>query len=200
MKAGWAKHSGFALALTLGLLGTASTAFPHGSGMMSGSMMGADGNDNHDWAAHHYGMGYGSMMGQGMMGPGLMGPGMMGPGMMGPGMMGGCGPMHGYDGMPQALGLNDDQQQKISQIHQELRKQHWDLMGKMFDESAKLRQLFFADKRDPKAIGEQQQRVFDLRRQMTESWVEAQNRIEDVLTPEQKDKLHQFGRQGMMGW
>jgi hypothetical protein len=27
-----------------------------------------------------------------------------------------------------------------------------------------------------------------------------QNHIKEILTPEQKAKLHQFSRQGMMGW
>ncbi|WP_083928348.1 Spy/CpxP family protein refolding chaperone [Marinobacterium rhizophilum] len=184
MKAPRAKHAGLALALTLGLLGNASTVFAHGSGMMSGSMMGTGGKDHPDWAAQGHGMGYG--MGYGSM--------------MGPGMMGGCAPMHGYGGMFQMLELNDDQQQKVSQIHQELQKKRWDLMGKMHEESAKLRQLFFAEKRDAEAIGEQQQRVFDLSQQMTKDWIETQSQIEELLTPEQKDKLHEFGRQGMMGW
>ncbi len=38
----------------------------------------------------------------------------------------------------------------------------------------------------------------DLRRQMIESWVEAQNRKEAVLTPEQKEQLRGYGQGGMM--
>jgi Spy/CpxP family protein refolding chaperone len=200
MKAQRMKPTGLALVLTLTLLGTASTAFAHGSGMMSGSMPGMGDNDHHERAAQGHGMGYGSMMEPGMMGQGFMGSGMMGPGMMGQGMMGGCSPMHGYDGMSQALDLNDDQQKKISQIQQDFHRQNWDLMGKMYDESLTLRRLFHAAELDPKAIGEQQQRLFDLRRQMTEAWVETQNHIKEILTPEQKAKLQQFSRQGMMGW
>ena len=142
-----------------------------GPGMMGPGMMGGG-----------YGMGPGMGMGHGMgmMGPGMgMGPGMMGPGM---GMMGGYGPFHGLD-------LDDDQQKKVTQIQDALRKQHWDLMGKMQDEYVKLRDLYAADTRDPSAIGQQMQRVFDLRRQMIESGVDAENRMEAVLTAEQKAQL-----------
>lgn len=146
-----------------------------------------------------YGMGHG-MMGPGMMGmgPGMgmgsgmmgMGPGMMGygmgPGMMGHGMMGGYGPGN----MPN---LDESQQRKIIQIQDELRKKHWDLMGKMNDEQAKLNQLYYSGQRDPAAVGKQYQRIQDLRRQMMESSVEAQNRTEAVLTPEQKEQLRGYG-------
>lgn len=148
-----------------------------------------------------YGGGYG--MGPGMMGPGMMGMdrGMMGGwyddgwddrymgrGMMGHGMMGGYGP--GAE-----LNLNEQQQKKITQIQDDLRKKHWDLMGKMNQENAKLRDLYYSDQRDPATIGQQQQRIFDLRRQMMESAIEAQNRMEAVLTPEQKEQMRgQYGQ------
>ena len=175
-----------------------------------------------------YGMGYG-MMGPGMMGmsPGMMmgpGMGMMGPGMghgmmgmmdddwdddgmmggrgmrgMGPGMMGmGPGMMGGY-GPAGALNLDESQQKKITQIQDELRKKHWDLMGKMNDEQAKLRQLYYySGQRDPAAIGKQYQRIQDLRRQMVESSIEAQNRTDAVLTPEQKEQMRRFSYDGRM--
>ena len=117
----------------------------------------------------------------------------MGPGMtMGPGMRGGYGP-------GAALNLNEQQQKQITQIQDELRKKHWNLMGKMNDERVKLRDLYTSGKRDPAAIGQQQQRIDDLRRQMVESSVEAQNRMEAVLTPEQKQQLRGYG-QGWMMW
>ena len=166
-----------------------------------------------------YGPGYGmqpGMMGHGMMGPGMgmgmmgygMGPGMMGMmddgcpgggmGMMGSGMGMGPGMMGGY-GPGGTLGLNESQQKRITQIQDELRKKHWNLMGKMNDEHVKLRDLYTSGKRDPAAIGQQQQRIYDLRRQMVESSVEAQNSIEAVLTPEQKEQLRGYG-QGWMMW
>lgn len=143
---------------------------------------------------------YPGMMGPGMTGPGMMGGyygmphgmGMMGPGMMGPGM--------GMMGAFYALDLNDDQRKKLRQIQDGLRKQHWELMGKVQDEYAKLRDLYAADTRDPAAIGAQAQRIFDLRRQMLESSVEAGNRMEAVLTAEQKAQLRKDVRGGCPMW
>ena len=149
-------------------------------------------------------------MGPGMMGGYGMGPGMMGGwddwddrymnrGMMGPGMMIGPGMMGGYGYGPQAaLNLDAAQQQKIAQIQDEQRKKQWDLMGKMNDEQAKLNQLYYSGQHDPAVIGKQYQRIQDLQRQMMESSIEAQNRIEAVLTPEQRQTLRGYGRGGMM--
>lgn len=143
-----------------------------------------------------YGMKGPGMMGQGMMGSGMMGPGMMGHGcggMMGHGhgMMGGYGPM----GLPD---LKEDQQKKISAIYEELHKKRWDLMTKMQGEQATLRGFYAADKRDPAAIGNQYRKISELRRQMVEQSVDAHNRMEDVLTKEQKGKLRSYGPGWMM--
>ncbi len=145
-------------------------------------------------------------MGPGMMGPGTMGHGMMGPGMMGGGMMGGgmMGPhMAGPDGLLSALDLSDDQQRRIDAIHDGVRKQHWELMGRIMDERAKLRDLYRTDKRDPSAIGAEYQRIFDLRRQMIETGIAAHNRLEEVLTAEQRQRVRDAMRRGygagMMG-
>lgn len=151
-----------------------------GSGMMGHGMMGQG-----------YGMMGPGMMGQGMMGPGMMGQGMMGYGMMGPGMMRGYGPMWLPD-------LKEDQQKKISTIYEELHKKRWDLMAKMQGEYATLQGLYAADKRDPAAIGNQYKKISDLRRQMVEQSVEAHNRMEAVLTKEQKERLRSYGPGWMM--
>ena len=156
----------------------------------------------------YYGMGPGMMHGWGMepgagwgswhMGRGMMGYG-MGPGymcehgsMMGPGMMGGYGPWG-------RLNLNESQQKEMAQIRDELRKKHWELMGKMNDEYAKLNDLYNKEKLDPAAIDKQLQRVYDLQRQITVSSIEAQNRMEALLTPEQKKQEHgNYGHGWMM--
>ncbi|HJW57180.1 MAG TPA: Spy/CpxP family protein refolding chaperone [Burkholderiaceae bacterium] len=142
---------------------------------------------------------------------GGMGPGMMGgyhggygygPGMMdgyGPGMMGGYGPgmMGGYGirGLG-ALDLSREQVSKIDKIRDEARKRHWELGGKMTDEYARLRDLNNADKRDPAAIGRQYAKVQDIQRQMMELSVDTDNRIESVLTNEQRTRLHNMRRWG----
>ncbi len=124
---------------------------------------------------------------------GGMGGGMMGG--MGGGMMGGLG--GGMMGSPRmhmvmALDLTDDQRAKINKLHDELQHKNWERMGLIQDESAKLRDLYEADKRDPKAIGAEYQKIFDLKRQIIEAIVETQNRIEDVLTPDQRAHLKEM--------
>ena len=140
------------------------------------------------------------------MGPGMMGMGHMGMmggmghmGMMGdPGMMGGMGPLHMLD-------LSDEQWAKIRTIQAGVRKQHWQAMGKIMDESSVLQELFAVDKPDSKKIGAVYDKIFALRRQMIESGIEAHNQIEAVLTKEQHEQLEQMhrgrgdGMPGMMG-
>lgn len=154
------------------------------------------------------GRGYGAGMGSGMMGGGggmmggmgmmdmMMGGGMGGMGMMGGGMMG------GFDGMGMGpfdmLDLTDEQRAKVRKIEDEQRKKSWDAMGKMMDESARLRDLYGADKRDPKEIGAVYKRIFDLKRQMIESSIDANNRMEAVLTDKQREQMKQ-ARRGMRG-
>ncbi|MFN4351385.1 MAG: Spy/CpxP family protein refolding chaperone [Hylemonella sp.] len=141
--------------------------------------------------------GPGMMRGQGQTygyGPGMMGGGMMGSGGMMGGMMGGMGL-----GPLQALDLNEQQQTRINQIRDETRRKNWDTMGKLMDEQARLRDLLAAEKRDPAAIGKQSMKMADLRRQMLEASIESHNRIEAVLSKEQKDQLRSYRRGWMMG-
>lgn len=181
----------------------AASARAYGPGMMWGEGVGPAG-----------GYGPGMMWGGG---PGAYGPGMMGgygrgrygygPGMMGAyggggwgmgGMMGFAGPgMMG--GSLYALDLSDQQRTQINQIQDEVRKKNWDVMGKLIDEQAHLRDLYAAEKRDPAAIGKQTVRMAELQRQLVEASVEAHNRIEALLSKEQKGRLRSFGPGWMMG-
>jgi len=143
-------------------------------------------------------------MGPGMMGMGGYGSGMMGGG-YGQGMMGGMGGMGGMGmmgmggtGPMMMLNLTDDQQKKADAIYDELHKRHWDLMGKMSDESRKLRDLYRASPRDAKQIGAVYAKMFDYKRQVIESMIDAQNRQEALLTKEQKEQLQQW--RGHMPW
>lgn len=159
------------------------------------------------------GMGPGMMgMGPGMMGPGMMGGQGMGPGMMGRGMMGGdwddwddhymgrgmMGPgmMGGY-GYGPALDLTEQQQAKIAQIREDFRKKQWDLAAKMDAEQAKLNEIYYSGKRDPTVIDNQYKNIYDLRRQMIQAQVDAQNRMDAVLTKEQRERSRSYGP-GMM--
>ncbi len=136
------------------------------------------------------GMGMGAMGGggMGMMGGGGMGMGMgmgdgMGPGMMGPGM--GAGPFA-------MLNLSTEQRTKVNAIQDSLRKQQWTLQGKINDEEARLRDLYLVDQPDPKRVGQAYDTIFDLRRQMIEAHVLAQNQMQNVLTAEQRNQIKQF--------
>ena len=134
------------------------------------------------------GMGPGMMGGQGMMGGGMgMGAGMM----MGGGMMG----LHGLN----MLDLGDEQRGKINAIHDKLRKQHWEVMGKMMDEHNALRDLYDAETLDGKKIGATYDRIFKLKRQMIDTGIKAHNDAVAVLTKEQREQLKQLRRGRGMG-
>ncbi|HEY6094859.1 MAG TPA: Spy/CpxP family protein refolding chaperone [Gallionellaceae bacterium] len=135
--------------------------------------------------------------GWGGRGPGMMGG--YGPGYgMGPGMMGGYGygmgpGMMGY-GDYRGLNLSREQQGKIAQIRKETRSKMWALMDDMIDAQDKLQDLYDTDKQDATAINTQYKVIEDLRRQMVDIGVDTNNRINAILTKEQREKLRERGR------
>ncbi len=173
---------------------------PQGSGYGPG-MMGGYGPGGHMGPGMMGGYGYGpGQRGdddrrQGGYGPGYgMGPGMMG-GMMGPGMMGGYGMGLGMGmgyGMLSQFNLTEDQWNKIEQIQEETRKKNWDLMGKMQEESYELRKLLSAPQRDRQAISAQYRKLSELRQQRFEQAMDAREKIEGVLTKEQREQLQRY--------
>ncbi len=133
-----------------------------------------------------YGWGPGMMGGYGGgcgMGPGMMGGYGTGPGMMGP-----------YWGS--GIDLTEEQQAKINHIQDETRKTHWGLMSAMMDQQARLRDLYAAPKRDQAAIDQAYKTFGSLQQQMYNTSVDAQKRMEAVLTPEQQEKLRTYWRRG----
>jgi Spy/CpxP family protein refolding chaperone len=133
------------------------------------------------------------------MGPGMMGG--YGPGYgMGPGTMGGYGPGYGMGpGMMgwrnyRELNLSADQKSKISQIRQEMRTKQWAVMGEMMDAQDNLQDLYDVDKQDAAAINKQYKEIEDLRRRMVDNSVDAHNRINGILTKEQREKSRESGR------
>ncbi|MEP7182638.1 MAG: Spy/CpxP family protein refolding chaperone [Betaproteobacteria bacterium] len=155
-----------------------------------------------------YGPGYG--MGSGMMGGYGMGSGMMGSYGMGPGMMGdhgsgygmGAGMMdgqgHGYGmgsgmmggyGSRADLNLSAEQRTKIARIQSDVRRKHWDLMGKMHDEQAQMNEQYDSDRRDDAALSKSFRNMSDLRQQMFDLSLSARRQMDAVLTTEQRDKL-----------
>jgi Spy/CpxP family protein refolding chaperone len=121
------------------------------------------------------------------------GPGMgRGPGMGGPGMGGGMG--MGYGGGALAgLDLSDAQAEKVFAIQEAQHQKNWPTMTRMRSEMFKLRRMYYAEKPDPKAVGEQQKKVDELRRQMVQSHLEARRQIEAILTEDQRKQLRYFG-------
>ena len=132
------------------------------------------------------------------MGPGMMGPG-YGPGYgygMGPGMMGSFGPdygigsgtMFGY-GTRSDLNLSAEQRSKIAKIQNDVRRKHWEIMGKMQDEQALMNEQYYSDQRDDAALSKSYRKMSELRQQMFDLSLSAQKQIDAVLTKEQRDKL-----------
>jgi hypothetical protein len=93
------------------------------------------------------------------------------------------------------LTLSNEQNSQIQNLADELKHKNWATQGLINDESGKLRDLYEADKHDPSAIGKEYQKIFDLKRQMIEAYLEIQNRIEDTLTTEQRAKLKDARRE-----
>lgn len=136
--------------------------------------------------ADDYCPGYG--MGPAMMGGQGIGPGMMsGQGYgMGPGMMMGRGA--GSD-----LKLDAEQRRKIAQIHDDLRRKHWELIGKMHDEQARMDALLQAASPDDAALGKGYRAQAELRQQMFEQSLDAQKQIDALLSKEQREKMRRGG-------
>lgn len=173
------------LLLTLAVPVVAQTGpesgYTPGMGMGPGTM-------GRGWAA---GPGGDCPGGGGMMGPGMGMMGGMGGGMMGPGASMGMHPFAMLD-------LTGDQRTKLAKIQDETRKRHWDLMGKLFDEQARLRDIYATERPDPKQVGQVYGNIAKLQQQMAEIATDAHNRMFDVLTKEQREQLQQW-RRGMMG-
>ena len=128
---------------------------------------------------------------RGMMGGGMMGGGMMGGGMMGGGMMGG----HGF-GALESLGLNDDQKGKVRDIERDTQKKRHALMGSLLELRWQAEDNARAATVDDAAARKQYDAMAAVRKQMFEIGLDAQKRMEAVLTPEQRAQLRKAPRRG----
>ena len=143
-----------------------------------------------------YGPGYG-------MGPGMMGG--YGPGYgMGPGMMGGYGPGYGMDsgmmGNWSGLNLSPSQLEQWDKIHDKLQEKHRKLMSQMWEEQARLADLYNAEKRDAAVIGKAHDKLAKLQREAIEARIDAENKFYELLTKEQKAQVRRGYGWGMMGY
>ncbi|WP_459872553.1 Spy/CpxP family protein refolding chaperone [Halomonas shantousis] len=168
-----------------GMMGGGQGMMGGGQGMMGGGpgMMGG--------GPGMMGGGQGMMGGgQGMMGggQGMMGggQGMMGggQGMMGggPGMMGdyNCGPGNGP-----FSDLDEQQRQQLTQIHDQLRQQQWPLMQQMHQYMWEFNNLTAQPDADAEAVGDKYAQLFELRQQMARNMREAQERMQQVVNPQE---------------
>ncbi|MBU6953604.1 Spy/CpxP family protein refolding chaperone [Hahella sp. HN01] len=158
-----------------------------GQGMMrSGHMMGSGGMfTGDDWSASNW-SGYGrhSMMGSDhRFGHGYM----MGDGFMMGGMMDLSTPR-----MAGLLGLDDKQRNKIEEIQKQLGEQQWTHFHEMYKQHAAMQSLFNKDEMDDKAILEAHRAMADAHLKMLEIQLQARRKMQEVLTEEQRERVHQI--------
>ena len=172
------------------------------AGKQAGGKRGGTGGMDHDMGGG--GMGCGMMGGKDGGKGGGKGGGMMGGmGGMGGGMMGGMHrggmdvPLH-VTGPLSHMDLTPEQDRKILKIQDELRKKNHEVKGRMMDEQVKLRDLYLGDKQDKAAILAEYKKIADLRLQLVEAGLDAQGKIDAVLTKEQRDMLKKHHPMHMM--
>jgi len=105
-------------------------------------------------------------------------------------MMGGMmGPGYGVLGQ---LNLTPEQWDTVNAIYQQLAKKQWELTGKIREDAFKLRELMTSEKRDRTAINNQYKKLQEVRQQRFQAQIDAQDKIDGVLTGEQKEQLRRF--------
>lgn len=93
--------------------------------------------------------------------------------------------------------LTDKQRSKLVRLQDESRRKTWELTGKMHDEMAAIRDAMAApDKRDRAAALAAFDRMSALRRQGLELALDMADRVDEVLTPEQRETLRRWGPWG----
>jgi len=171
-----------------------------GGRMMGNSqsgMMGQQGSMGPGVMGQQGGMGPGMMGQQGGMGPGMMGqqsgmgPGMMmgGQGGIGHGMMGGMGPgmmMGGQAGI-----LDEEQQRSLRQMRKEFRTAHFERMAEMMNLRDDMMQLMQAPRPDPEEVQALHGQMAALQGEMMADRVRMRNRMQDMLTDEQRQQMRQ---------
>ena len=174
--------------------GTPCTMPCYGPGMMGGGygpgMMGGG------YGPGMMGGGYGPSMMGGGYGPGMMGGG-YGPGMMGGGY--GPGMMGAYGQGPAGLNLTPDQISKIEKIREDLFKANEPLAQQMFQERNKMQEAYMGGNSDPEKIKKAFANMSDLQKKMFDAHINAQKKMDDVLTKEQRQQQRAWGG-GMMGY
>jgi len=122
-------------------------------------------------------------------GGGGYGPGMMGGwgGGYGPGMMGGWG---GWGGSAFAdLDLSKEQRDKIAEIQGDVRRRHWAAMRSMQQQDWNLADAWRDGSFDEQAARKAFDAMATQRKAMFDLMIDAQKRIDALLTPAQRERL-----------
>lgn len=141
----------------------------------------------------------GMQYGPGMMGgPGIMGQGM---GMMyGPGMgMGMMGTGMGTMGCLILPDLSEEQREELRSIQRETRRQHMEAMLDMMEVRDDMMLEMAAERPDAAKIRELQEAMSAKHADMIEAGIESRNRMNDLLTDEQRGQLRQYQEGGAYG-
>lgn len=110
------------------------------------------------------------------------------------------GSMSGYRmRMVSMLDLTAEQRKQVRDIQRDNKHKQIDLNDKIGDLSDTLLDMYKQDKREAKEIGKVYGQIFDIRRQMIELSIDATNRVTDVLTKEQKEKMKMMTSKKPMG-
>lgn len=114
---------------------------------------------------------------------------------MGMGNMMGMMPMlmHGFNG----LKLNKQQRHEIRSILRDLRKKNWKIMEKNMELSDELADLYTARPLNTPAIAALYDKIFTQKKQMIITMLEARNKMESLLTDEQRKELDSNQPYGM---
>jgi Spy/CpxP family protein refolding chaperone len=115
--------------------------------------------------------------------------------MMGTGNMPGMMPMlmHGLND----LKLNKQQRHEIRSILRDLRNKHWKIMEKNMELSDELADLYAARPLNTAAIAALYDKIFAQKKQMIITMLDARNKMESLLTKEQRKELDSNQPYGM---
>lgn len=115
--------------------------------------------------------------------------------MMGMGNMMGMMPMAMY-GLND-LKLNNKQRNEIRSILRDLRKKNWNMMETTMELSDKLADLYAERPRNASNIAAVYDKIFSQKKQMIIEMVEVRNKVDAILTEEQRKELDSSQPQGM---
>lgn len=95
---------------------------------------------------------------------------------------------------PGLLQLEERQREQLRDIQRELHGQRCELDGRILEAQANLRELHDAPKRNAKAIGAAFRAIAELQQKRLEARIEAENRVDALLSDAQREKLARWRR------